>query len=191
MALPATLATLVSRITSFSRVMRVPCVPHVTRDPRSLRSPWLSRVMPAALAVSIVWTAAAATTTASAAGFVSVARDEINMRTGPGTKFESRWMLSRGFPLQTIARQGDWLKVRDFEKDEGWVFRPLTGNTPHVVVTSTTANIRNGPATNQRRIGRAEYGEVLRTHAKRAGWVQVSQEGGVKGWVSQRLVWGW
>lgn len=154
-------------------------------------APLVTRVTRTAVAFALVWSASAATATVSAASFVSVARDEINMRTGPGTKHESRWMLSRGYPLQTIGRQGDWLKVRDFEKDEGWVLRSLTGNTPHVVVTSTTANIRSGPGANQRRIGRAEYGEVLRTHAKRAGWVQVSQEGGVKGWVAQQLVWGW
>lgn len=145
-----------------------------------------------AVAAALVWPVTTAPVLAAGpAGFVSVARDEINMRTGPGTKYESRWMLSRGYPLQTISRQGDWLKVRDFEKDEGWVFRPLTGNTPHVVVTSTTANIRSGPGTNQRRVGRAEYGEVLRSHAKRGGWVQVSQQGGVKGWVARQLVWGW
>lgn len=143
-----------------------------------------------AVALALVWPVSA-TTAAGPTNFVSVARDEINMRTGPGTKYDSRWMLARGYPLQTIGRQGDWLKVRDFEKDEGWVFRPMTGNTPHVIVTSTTANIRSGPGTNQRRVGRAEYGEVLRSHGKRGSWVQVSQEGGVKGWVSRQLVWGW
>ena len=149
----------------------------------------------AAVALTLLGSATVPSPEASAnpggAGFVSVARDEINMRSGPGTHHESRWMLARGYPLQTISRRGDWIKVRDFEKDEGWVLRSLTGTTPHVIVTSKTANIRSGPGAGHKRVGRADYGEVLRTLNKRPGWIQVSQEGGTKGWVARQLLWGW
>lgn len=160
--------------------------------PSATRAPWtpLSR-HGRRFALTLALLGSTIAVPALARDFVSVARDEINMRNGPGTKHESRWMLSRGFPLQVVRRQGDWLRVRDFEKDEGWVSRSLTDRTPHVIVTSTTANIRSGPATNQRRVGQAEYGEVLRMLGKRPGWVQVSQAGGTKGWVARKLVWGW
>lgn len=128
---------------------------------------------------------------AGAANYISVARDQINMRSGPGTKFESKWLLSRGYPLQPIGRRGDWLKVRDFEKDEGWVLRSLTGKAPHHVVKSSSANIRSGPGVQHRRIGEAVHGEVLKTLERRADWVRVRQEGGVTGWVARRLLWGW
>ncbi len=148
--------------------------------------------LPSFLARALVAVSLVATMpTAIAANYVSVSRDQINMRTGPGTKFESKWMLSRGYPLQQIGRQGDWLKVRDFENDEGWVARSLTGKTPHYVVKSSTANIRSGPGTRHKRVGEAVYGEVLKTLERKADWVKVRQDGGVTGWVAQRLLWGW
>lgn len=122
---------------------------------------------------------------------VSVARDEINMRTGAGTRHESLWLLSRGYPLQVIGKRGQWVKVRDFESDEGWVYRPLTSARPHHVVKASIANVRSGPSTRTRVVGKLAYGEVVRTLEKRSGWVRVRHESGVKGWIARRLLWGW
>ncbi|RPH62735.1 MAG: peptide-binding protein [Burkholderiales bacterium] len=122
---------------------------------------------------------------------VSVARDEINMRSGPGTGHAITWQLSRGYPLQVVGRKGQWLRVRDFENDEGWVFRSLTNKTPHYVVRSKIVNIRSAPGTHGRIVGKAGYGEVLRTLARRGDWVRIRQESGATGWVARRLLWGW
>lgn len=128
---------------------------------------------------------------ASAREMVSVAKPEINMRSGAGTRHSTLWSLSRGFPLEVTGRSGQWLKVRDFENDTGWVHRPLVNKTPHHIVKSRVANIRSAPGTRSRVVGRAEHGEVLRTLERRTDWVRVQQDGGPKGWVAKRLLWGW
>lgn len=122
---------------------------------------------------------------------VSVSREDTNMRAGPGTRSEALWSLIRGYPLRVIGRRGQWLKVRDFEGDEGWVFRPLTGPTPYHIVKARDANLRAQPSTRSRVVGRLSYGDILRTLGKRAGWVNVRQENGTRGWVARDLVWGW
>lgn len=123
---------------------------------------------------------------------VSVNRSEVNMRTGASTRHEALWALERGYPLKVISRQGRWLKVRDFENDTGWVYRPLTGKTPHHIVKARIVNIRSGPGTHTKVLGQAQYGELLRTVEKRKAWVKVRQPGGgVEGWVSRPLLWGW
>ncbi|HRA79036.1 MAG TPA: SH3 domain-containing protein [Burkholderiaceae bacterium] len=122
---------------------------------------------------------------------VSVARAEINMRSGPGTGHDVTWMLTRGYPLQVLGRKGQWLRVRDFESDEGWVFRSLTGKVPHYVVKAKVANLRSAPSMRGRIVGKAGYGEVLRTLAHRDGWARVRNEDGLVGWVARRLLWGW
>lgn len=126
-----------------------------------------------------------------AQNMVSVAGSTLNMRSGPGTHTEILWELQRGYPLQVIKRQNRWLQVKDFEGDTGWVARSLTGNTPHHVVKSPTANVRSGPGTEHRIVGKAEYGEVMRTHEKRGRWVRVEREGASKGWIAKSLLWGW
>ncbi|HVL59106.1 MAG TPA: SH3 domain-containing protein [Burkholderiaceae bacterium] len=128
---------------------------------------------------------------AHARQMVSVDRPSIHMRSGAGTQHEALWKLNRGYPLLVIGRSGQWLKVRDFENDVGWVYRPLTGSKPHFVVKVKTANVRSGPGTRSRVVGKVHYGEVLRTLERRSGWVRVRQEGGPTGWVARSLLWGW
>lgn len=122
---------------------------------------------------------------------VSVARAAINMRAGAGTDTAALWTLARGYPLEVTGRQGKWLKVRDFENDTGWVHRPLVAKTPHVVVKSRVANVRSAPGINSSILGKADQGEVLRTLEHRNDWVRVQREGGLKGWIARRLLWGW
>lgn len=122
---------------------------------------------------------------------VSVSRDEINVRTGPGPRFSATWSLMRGFPLRVIARRGLWLNVIDFEGDRGWVFRPLVGLTPYHIVAAKAAVLRARPSTRSRVLGALTYGDILMTLGTRAGWVRVREAHGKTGWVARRLLWGW
>lgn len=128
---------------------------------------------------------------AQAAEMVSVRSKVLNMRSGPGARHATQWQLQRGFPLAVIGRQGNWLKVRDFENDTGWVAGKLTGDKPHHIVKSSVANLRSGPGSRYHLVGKAQYGEVLRTLEKRASWVRVQRGDGSKGWVARSLLWGW
>ena len=130
-------------------------------------------------------------TAANAQSMVSVKGSTLNMRSGPGTNAPVLWELKKGYPLQVTQRKGNWLQVRDFEGDTGWVARSLTGRTPHHVVRSKVANVRSGPGTRFRVVGKAEYGELLKTQEKRAGWVKVKRAEGTSGWIARQLLWGW
>lgn len=122
--------------------------------------------------------------------YVSINVREANMRAGPGTEHPVRWSLSKGYPLQVVARRGEWLQVRDFERDSGWVHRRLTGAATHHVVRVPTANLRKSPGTKAARVARLEQGEIVRRLARRGDWMQVEREDGQRGWVAQRLLWG-
>ena len=132
------------------------------------------------------------TTAAMAREMVAVNRAEINMRSGAGTNHEALWVLSRGYPLQVLSRKGQWLQVRDFENDRGWVFKPLTSTrSPHQVVKVQVLNIRSKPSLRSRVLAKAVHGEILKTLSRQGDWVKIQQEDGPTGWVSKRLVWGW
>jgi SH3-like domain-containing protein len=142
-------------------------------------------------AAAVLFGFAFAASASYAQQMVSVSREEINMRAGPGTRFEAIWTLIRGYPLRVLARRGRWIKVRDFEGDQGWVFRSLIGRTPYHIVKAQVANLRALPSTQSRILGRLDYGAILRTLGKRAGWVRVRQSDGTRGWVARSLLWGW
>ena len=124
-------------------------------------------------------------------GFVSIHGNSVNVRTQPTTRSDTAWELSKGYPLKVEQRRGQWLKVRDFEESLGWVFAPLTGKTPHRVVTVPTANLRAGPGRVHRVIGKLHQLEVVRTLSNQGAWAQVKRDGGQRGWVAKRLTWGW
>lgn len=126
-----------------------------------------------------------------ASQMVSVKGSILNMRSGPGTNTEVLWELQRGYPLQVVQRKNRWVRVKDFEGDTGWVAASLTGRTPHHIVKVRNANVRSGPGTQNRIVGKAEYGELMRTREKRGGWVRVERTQGKSGWISKKLLWGW
>lgn len=128
---------------------------------------------------------------AMAQSMVSVKGNTLNMRSGPGTHTEVLWELPKGYPLQVLKRQSRWLQIKDFEGDTGWVARSFTGSTPHHVVKRSTASVRTGPGTQYRIVGKAEYGEVVRTREKRGRWVRVERSGASNGWIAKSLLWGW
>lgn len=131
------------------------------------------------------------TSPAQAIEMVSIKGSIVNMRSGPGTNTEVLWELERGYPLQVLKRQGSWLQVRDFENDKGWVSAALTNRVPHHIVKARIANVRSGPSTRTRIVGKTERYDLMRTRSAKPGWVQVEGKNGLKGWISKKLLWGW
>jgi len=130
------------------------------------------------------------------AEMVSVNGDGVNMRSGPSTGNAVLWELGRGFPLQVLVRKGEWLKVADFEGDEGWIHESVVSRKPHLVVKvkgnpGQRVNVRSGPGTNYRVVGQANHGVVFETLEQSKGWAKVRHEKGLTGWVKRNLLWGW
>jgi len=128
---------------------------------------------------------------ATARDMVSVKADMARMRAGASAQQPVLFELTQGYPLEVTGRKDRWLQVRDFENDRGWVYRPLLGKQPHVIVKARTANVRSSPSITGRLVGKAHYGEVLKTVEHRDAWVKVQRHSGNKGWIARRLVWGW
>lgn len=113
------------------------------------------------------------------------------MRSGAGTQHPAEWKLGLGYPLKVVGSQGSWLKVMDFENDTGWVHQPLTSRVPYHVVKVKIANMRSAPSTGSKIVAKLAYGDVLKTLQHSGSWVKLQREGGLRGWVARRLLWGW
>ena len=72
--------------------------------------------------------------TSALAAMVSVVGDNVNLRSGPGTKYSVKWKYGSGFPLRVLKEQGAWVQVEDFEGDSGWLYKKLTSKTVHMIV---------------------------------------------------------
>ncbi|HFQ81843.1 MAG TPA: peptide-binding protein [Desulfobacterales bacterium] len=125
------------------------------------------------------------------ARMLSVTGGKVNLRTGPGNKYAVRWEYGRGFPVRVLKRRGNWYKVKDFEGDSGWIYRKLLSSRPHVIVKRKVVNIRTGPGSRYRLLGKANYGVVFLTLGKKRGWIKVKHAHGLIGWIRRDLLWGW
>ena len=129
------------------------------------------------------------------AEMVSVNAETVNLRSGPGTNYEVKWEYGKGFPLKVVSKKGNWIKVSDFERDSGWVFKPLLSPKGHMIVKvfknqNKKVNIRSGPGTKFRIVGKAYYGVVFETLEQRNGWAKIKHETGLVGWIKRSLLWG-
>ena len=125
----------------------------------------------------------------------SIKGDKVQLRSGPGTKYSSEWEYGDGFPLKVLTWKGSWVKVKDFENDTGWVYKQFLAPTPHMIVKvnkgkKKKVNIRSGPGTNYKIVGKAYYGVVFKTLVQQKGWAKVKHESGLTGWVKRSLLWG-
>ena len=129
------------------------------------------------------------------AEMLTVKGNKVNLRTGPGKNYSVKWEYGSGFPVEVVERKGDWLKVRDFEDDTGWVHKSLLIRRAQTIVKANrnkdeNINIRNGPGSGSRIVGKAYYGVVFRILQHQSGWVNVRHESGLTGWISTNLLWG-
>ena len=124
------------------------------------------------------------------AKMVSISKKKVNMRSGPGKKYDVIWEIEKDYPLMILKSRGKWLKVKDYENDEGWIYQPLTYKRPYLIVKNKKVNIRSGPGKGYKIIATAEKGEVFLKLKQKNSWVKVEQDG-FTGWIHRNLLWGW
>ena len=130
------------------------------------------------------------TPSAQAADFVGVAKDNVNVRTGPGTNNPVHMELFEGYPLKVTGKEGTWLKIVDFENDSGWIEGSLTKACDTVIVkVQTSANLRSEPNTSSAIVASVDRGVILKKTGMQDQWMHVQHSSGVSGWIHQSLVW--
>lgn len=130
------------------------------------------------------------TSSGYAADFVTVAGDNVNVRTGPTTDNPVHLQLFEGYPLKVLDKKGSWYKVSDFENDTGWIESSLTKTNDTVIVNSqSSVNLRSAPSTNSDIVATVDRGVVLTKVGVKGDWIEVRHSSGVSGWIYGKLVW--
>lgn len=58
--------------------------------------------------------------------FVTTRSEPINVRVGPGTRYDIAWTYTKaGLPVEIVQEFDTWRKIRDMDGDEGWVHQNL------------------------------------------------------------------
>jgi SH3-like domain-containing protein len=120
---------------------------------------------------------------------LAVTSSVANIRSGPGTKYQIVWKVEKYHPIEVIETSGDWYHFRDFENDEGWIHKSLTGKIPTVITDSDECNIRSGPATSHKIVFKVEKGIPFKVIGRQGKWIHIEHADGDRGWIYSTLVW--
>lgn len=73
--------------------------------------------------------------------FASTRSEPINVRVGPGTKYDVAWtFVKSGLPVEIVQEFDTWRKIRDVDGAEGWVHQNLLSGTRAGYATPLVAN---------------------------------------------------
>lgn len=74
--------------------------------------------------------------------FVSLRTNPVNLRIGPGVRYQIDWVYVRkGLPVEVIAEFETWRRIRDPDGAEGWVHQSMLSGRRAAVVTATAGPI--------------------------------------------------
>ncbi|MBI5242514.1 MAG: hypothetical protein HY922_02375 [Elusimicrobia bacterium] len=123
--------------------------------------------------------------------YFSVKKAKVLVREEPDPKAKVLWPLWRFAPVEAVSYRGDWVRVRDFEGDAGWVKKSeLTSDVPTVQVKAKEGRIRKGPGEKQKIIWLLDRGFALRVFGAKGDWLDVGDLDAVSGWIHSDEVWG-
>lgn len=126
----------------------------------------------------------------SAAEYVSVKGDNVNVRTGAGTNYEVSMELFKGYPLKVVSTQGEWLKIVDFENDSGWIHQSLvTDENTAIVNGNKNVNMRSEASTSSSVVATVDRGVVMTKLETKGKWVKLKHSSGLIGWIYKPLLW--
>lgn len=128
---------------------------------------------------------------AAAAEMMSVRFSGTEMRSKPNAMASDVIStLTPGTPLIITEKKADYYEVKDFRGRSGWVHRALLSEDRGVVISAESANVRQGPGTDNPILFKLDKGTAAKFLSKQDKWVQLQLANGKTGWVAEFLVWG-
>lgn len=123
--------------------------------------------------------------------FVSLASTEVNLRTGPGTRYPIQWVYTKKhLPVEIINEFDTWRKVKDIQGDEGWVHQTMVSGYRYGIIKDDEHIVRSSPDDDSIVIARLEPGVIVKVDACELNWCDISVDGNYKGWVEKDALWG-
>lgn len=122
--------------------------------------------------------------------FVSLRSGEVNVRTGPGTRYPVEWVFTRkDIPVEVTAEFDTWRRIRDWEGAEGWVHQSMLSGRRAVVVLGDIRSLRVAPDPGAPAAARLEPGVIGTLERCRDQWCEV-EVAGYEGWLARGEFWG-
>ncbi len=124
--------------------------------------------------------------------FVALRAARVNLRTGPGERYQIEWVYQRRDLPVEIEREFDiWRLIRDADGVRGWVQEVMVMGRRSFQVTGADRTLRHDPDDASPAVAILQLGVIgrIRACAAKADWCQV-QAGAYRGWLRRDQFWG-
>jgi SH3-like domain-containing protein len=122
--------------------------------------------------------------------FVTLRADEVNLRTGPGTRYPIDWVYRRrGLPVEIIDEFDTWRRIRDWQGTEGWVHQSMVQGQRGILVTGKRRTLRRRPQTDAPGVALVDAGVVGTLNRCQAEWCEVTVQS-FTGWLPRAAFYG-
>ncbi len=124
--------------------------------------------------------------------FATLRSDEVNLRSGPGTRYPIDWVYKRRDLPVMIEREFEvWRLVRDPEGVKGWVHQATLAPRRTGVVTGGEQVLRSDAKDDADPVARLKPGVIIRLRSCDAAsdWCQVQVQD-YRGWIRRSQFWG-
>ncbi len=118
--------------------------------------------------------------------------DEVNLRTGPGTRYPIDWVYHRrDLPVQIQREFEAWRLIEDQDGVKGWVHSATLAGRRGFVIKIGDQTLRKSAADDAPAVATLRTGVAgrLRGCAAKAPWCEV-EAGGFRGWLKRDAIWG-
>lgn len=122
--------------------------------------------------------------------FVTLRADEVNLRTGPGTRYPIDWVYQRrGMPVEIIDEFDTWRRIRDWQGTEGWVHQSMVQGQRGFLVVGKRHTLRRRPEAEAPGVAQLDAGVIGVLQRCQGDWCEVSA-GGFTGWLQRDAFYG-
>lgn len=123
--------------------------------------------------------------------FVILKADEVNVRSGPGTRYPIQWVYRKeGLPVEVVEEFDHWRKIRDSEGTTGWVHKNMLDGRRNAIIKGKDARIVRSDADGE---ARAVMKVAPKVQCKllecTKEWCRI-EAGDRKGWIRKDALWG-
>ena len=118
-------------------------------------------------------------------GRATVLKDRVNVRARADKNSELVAQVNKGDAVEVLDRKGDWLRVTLPATAKCFVASKYVQNG---AVTADAINVRCGPSTNYRDVGKLAKGEKVEVVDAKGEWTQIKPTAHCAGWIAAEFV---
>ena len=115
--------------------------------------------------------------------FVSLRKDIVNLRRGPGMRYPIDWVYQRrDLPVEVIDEFEIWRQIRDHDGTTGWVHQGLIKGERFLLIVGERRVLRRESTDESRALAMLEPGVLVRLNGCDHDWCRVEVDG-LEGWM--------